>query len=280
MEKKEIAELYLAKLRIRFETKIESDEYYLSYSGGKDSHLIYWYLKEILKNTEVPIVGVNTRMEHKEIKNRILKNCDKVLYPKLKPFDIKEQYGIPCFTKWQDGQIDRYQRGSRCKSVMESVTGENRISFKLNKTAKRLLLNGELHRVSPNCCKYTKKVPMEEYGVQTGRKPITGVRGAESATRKKGYKSCLSKNGMFTPLYDFPDWAVDAIYEVYNIETPDVYELLDRTGGAGCPYGNHGGNTETELTIVTPAQKSFLIELFRESYDVLGIDYAQERLDV
>ena len=105
-------------------------------------------------------------MEHHEIKNRILKNSDIVLIPKMKPMDIKQKYGIPCFSKIQGDFIDRYQKGSRTKSLMDRIASrkflgkDNKIhtsSFRLNELARNLLLTGRLHRVSPKCCYYLKK---------------------------------------------------------------------------------------------------------------------------
>ena len=82
-------DFYLIDLKSRFD-KIKPNTYYLSYSGGKDSHFLYWFIKEYLHRDDIKIVGINTYMEHHEILKRILKNCDIVLLPKLKPFEIKE----------------------------------------------------------------------------------------------------------------------------------------------------------------------------------------------
>lgn len=60
-------------------------------------------------------------MEHPEIRRRIYKNCDKVLLPILKPIEIKEKYGIPCFSKTQDDFIDRYQRGCRKQYLLDRI---------------------------------------------------------------------------------------------------------------------------------------------------------------
>ena len=102
-------EFYLTDLKSRFD-KIKPNEYYLSYSGGKDSHFLYWFIKEYLKRDDIKIVGINTYMEHQEIRNRIIKNSDIVLLPELKPMEVKKRYGSPCFSKIQDDFIDRYQR--------------------------------------------------------------------------------------------------------------------------------------------------------------------------
>lgn len=266
-------ELKLMCLVDRFRIKIDKHSYYLSYSGGRDSHFLYWFIKEYLKDTVIPVVAVNTRMEHADIKARIMENADVVLYPKLTPFEIKDKYGIPCFTKWQDDMIKRYQNGSRAKSTMQSITGEGRKTFKLNNTAKELLLSGELHKCSADCCKWTKKKPLADYEKETGLKPIIGIRGQESKIRKNKYTSCLNQKGQFTPLYDWTDEELRIAEVIYNIPVPSVYAELDRTGCFGCPYGWHGKNTIKELKMLNPAQRKFTIELFKESYDVLKIPY-------
>ena len=64
-------DFYLEDLKSKF-TKINYNDYYLSYSGGRDSHLLYWFIKEYLKDTKIKIVSVNTRMEHPEILRRMI----------------------------------------------------------------------------------------------------------------------------------------------------------------------------------------------------------------
>ena len=277
----DIYDSYLIKLMQRFKEKIDFEKYYLSYSGGKDSHFLYWFIKEILQDSKIKIVGINTYMEHHEIRDRILKNSDVVLLPKLKPMEIKEQYGIPCFSKLQDDFIDRYQRGSRCKSIMTRINGktfigrdgkEHTSSYHLNKKAKELLLSGKLHRVSPKCCTYLKKKPAKDFEEESGLKAILGVRGAEGFMRKSKYQTCLNKNGKFTPLWDMTDDIENEIYKRYNIEIPKVYEYVQRTGCMGCPYGSYKHDTEKELKLINDSQKKFVCNYFKESYEVLGID--------
>ena len=273
-------EFYLIDLKSRFD-KIKPNTYYLSYSGGKDSHFLYWFIKEYLKREDIKIVGINTYMEHHEILKRILKNSDKVLLPEMKPFEIKEKYGSPCFSKIQDEFIDRYQRGSRCKSLLDRVNGynfigadgkEHRSSFQLNKKAKKLLLSGQLHRVSNKCCKYLKKDVARKFEKETGLKPILGIRQSEGMMRKSQYKSCFTKTGTFTPIHDLSDELLEKIIEKNNIEVPDVYNHINRTGCMGCPYGSYKGDTEKELALINENQRKFVCEYFKESYEVLGIN--------
>ena len=266
-------DFYLIDLKSKFD-KIKPNTYYLSYSGGKDSHFLYWFIKEYLKRDDIKIVGINTYMEHHEILQRILKNSDIVLYPKLKPFEIKEKYGSPCFSKQQDEFIKRYQNGSRTKNTMNFVLGINPI-FKLNNMAKKLLLENKLHKISPDCCKYLKKVTVHDFEKETKLKPILGVRGAEGMMRKRSYKSCFTKDKKFTPLWDLTDELEDKIYKKYNIEIPQVYNYVCRTGCMGCPYSKKNvrnvENIERELSMLNKNQLKFVCEYFKESYEVLGI---------
>ena len=278
-EDKEWIDLKLRCLESRFRTKIDKHDYYLSYSGGRDSHFLYWFIRTYLKDTVIPVVAVNTRMEHNDIKSRIMENADIVLYPKVTPVQIKEKYGIPCFTKWQDDLICRYQNGSRAKSTMQGITGEGRISFKLNNTAKELLLSGKLHKCSAKCCFYTKKKPLADYEKETGLKPILGVRGQESKIRNSKYTRCLNSKGQFTPLWDWSDRELRIAEIIYNIPVPKIYDEVDRTGCFGCPYGWHGKNTIKELKMLNTAQRNFTIDLFKESYDVLKIPYKELEQD-
>ena len=89
----------------------------------------------------------------------------------------------------RDEYIERYQNGCRTDSLMMHVhgyvfTGKDGVKyttlFKLNKTAKELLLSNDLHKVSPKCCKYLKKEPFKQFEKQTGKKAILGVRGGRA----------------------------------------------------------------------------------------------------
>lgn len=272
---KELADLYLRKLEIRFETKIEYEDYYLSYSGGRDSHLVYWFIKNYLNINDIPIVSVNTRLEHKEIRQRMYNNADIVLIPDTDPVNIKKKYGIPCFTKSQDEYIKRYQHGNRSEHTISRIMGTTPSKHNLNKKARDLVLSGVAHRISNECCIKTKEDTLAKYEKRTGRKPILGVRTAESINRQSAYQTCLAKSGKFSPIYDFPDAAVDAIYQEYNIDEPGIYHSVKRTGCIGCPYINDVRRIERDLALATPNQRLYIINLFKESYDVKGVNYQQ-----
>lgn len=276
----EDVELYLTDLKSKFD-KIKPNTYYLSYSGGKDSHFLYWFIKEYLKRDDIKIVGINTYMEHHEILKRILKNCDIVLYPKMKPMEIKAKYGIPCFSKEQDFYIYYYQNAIRkgkkpSKTIQEKIDGTYKTGFCLSKKAREYVKSNKAHKITHLCCHYLKKEPARRFEKETGLKPILGIRSNESMMRKQQYKTCFTKDGKFTPIHDLSDELLDKIYKQYNIEIPEVYNHICRTGCMGCPYGSYKHDTEKELDLILPQQRKFVEEYFKESYEVLGIDLVEK----
>lgn len=269
-------DFYLIDLKSRFD-KIKPNTYYLSYSGGKDSHFLYWFIKDYLKRDDIKIVGCNTYMEHYEILKRIIKNSDVVLLPKLKPFEIKEKYGIPCFSKEQDFYIYYYQNSLRkgkkpSKTIQQKINGTYDRGFSgISKKAREYVKSGNAHKITHLCCYYLKKKPFHDFEKETGLKAILGIRGNESVLRKQQYKSCFTTRKKFIPIYDLSDAMLNSIYKRYNIEIPEIYNHIERTGCMGCPYGSYKHDTEKELKLINDNQKRFVCEYFKESYNVLGI---------
>ena len=156
------AKFYLEDLKSKFR-KINPSEYYLSYSGGKDSHLLYWFIKEYAPEfSNIKVIGINTYMEHPEIRKRIYDNCDIVLLPTMKPFEIKEKYGIPCFSKEQDFYIYYYQNAIRngkepSKTIAEKINGTYKTGFNISKKAREYVFSGKAHKITHLCCHYLKK---------------------------------------------------------------------------------------------------------------------------
>ena len=251
-------DFYLEDLKSKFR-KLKNvggyDKYYLSYSGGKDSHLLYWFIKDYSypEFKDIKIVGINTYMEHHEIRDRILKNSDIVLYPTMKPMEIKEKYGIPCFSKEQDFYIYYYQNALRkgkqpSRTIQEKIDGTYKKGFSgISKKAREYVKSGNAHKITHLCCHYLKKEPARRFEKETGLKPILGIRGGESFLRKQQYKSCFTKDKKFTPIHDLSDELLEKIIKKYDIEVPKIYEHVSRTGCVACVYGSWKGETQKEL---------------------------------
>ena len=142
--------------------------------------------------------------------------------------------------------------------------------------AREYVKDGNAHKITHLCCYYLKKKPAHDFEKETGLKAILGIRGGESALRKQQYKSCFTKDKKFTPIHDLSDELLDKIIKKYNIEVPEIYNHICRTGCMGCPYGSYKHDTEKELALINGNQKKFVCELFKESYKVLGIKTEEE----
>lgn len=267
-------EFYLEDLKSRF-NGLPKNEYYLSYSGGRDSHFLYWFIKEYLKRDDIEVVGGNTGMEHIEIAHRIYNNSDRILLPERKPYEVKETCGIPCFSKEQDYYVYYYQSALRKgkevpKYIADKIYGKTE-KFALSKKCRNYVLSGKAHNITHLCCYYLKKKPFHDYEEQSGKKAILGLRQAESAMRKNQITTCFAKNGKFRPIHDMPNELLEKIEKEYKIEVPSVYDCVTRTGCMGCPYGSYAHDTEKELAIIDDNQRNFCTTLFKESYDILGV---------
>lgn len=125
-----ITRLAIAKLDNRFD-KINPSKYYLSYSGGNDSEIVRAYIE--FRNLPIMVISANTYREHREIRDRMFKNADLVVYPEKTFEEIYDEWGAPCFTKQQDEYIHRYQTGNRSENTMKAVRGGMVASFSLMK---------------------------------------------------------------------------------------------------------------------------------------------------
>lgn len=293
-------EFYLEDLKSKF-SKINPSDYYLAYSGGRDSHLLLWFIKEYLHETRIPIVFSNTGMEIPEIRDRGLANADVVLKPAMKHAEIKEKYGIPLNTKASDQFVYEYQ-SRKLKGIsdedmpnsvkyyaMRQVDAIERgrktglLGFTtVNKKTSEAMIKGELHNVSDRCCMFLKKKPGHLYRERERERghekhEIIGVMGSESWRRSKQFTSCFSKNGAFHPIWDLTEELRNEIEEYCGIPVPYVYQYVSQTGCAGCPYGQHGKNafrnTDIELTLCGEGQRKFILDYFKESYEFKGYHY-------
>lgn len=290
------AEFYLEDLKSKF-AKINPSDYYLAYSGGRDSHFLLWFIREYLKEDRIIPVFSNTGMEIPEIRDRALANAQVILKPTLKHAEIKEKYGIPLNTKSSDRWVYDYQRykamgtsdedmkpwikyyAMRQVDAIEHGRKTGKLSYTVvNKSTSNAMIAGTLHKVSPLCCDFLKKKPAHEYEKVTGKLPIKGIMGDESWRRKNKFTSCFNSKKHFTPLWDLTEDLRDEIEKEFDIPVPSVYQYVKQTGCAGCPYGQHGkghgfANTNLALSLCSQGHRKFILDYFRESYEFKGYQY-------
>jgi hypothetical protein len=205
-------------------------------------------------------------------------NSDRILRPTKTYNEIKENYGIPCFSKTQDQMIYGYRQQLKkgltiTKSYKENVEFDGKKGlFTISKKAHDWLFSGKLHEVSHLCCYYMKKQPANNYAKESGKKPIMGIMSLESRLRKTRITSCFNQKKYFYPIWDLTKDIQIAIEKRYTIEVPEIYNYIDQTGCACCPYGIYKKETQKEFKLVSLPQLKFLSWYFGDSYIVRGLD--------
>ena len=167
-----------AKIRMtarRISVFCDSEDAYLSISGGKDSRVLDDLERRFVKSG-IPRVFINTGLEYRSVRECGTKYADVVLRPEKNFREVLTEYGYPVISK----------------EVAQTIT-EARIGLKNGKNQKRIeMLNGTLKkkdgtksifniphykflldapfRISHKCCDVMKKKPAKKYEKETGRR--------------------------------------------------------------------------------------------------------------
>lgn len=233
----------------------------VSYSGGKDSSVLLWLVRQAYP--EAPAVFCHTGLEYPEVVQTVLAtpNCT-IIRPKMRFREVICRYGWPIASK-------KLARGI---SVLRHPTGRNQNIYRLydqgiNRFGQpvngrkvsdcwRFLVDAPFE-VSDHCCEVMKKEPMRRYRRETGRVPFVGILATDSKERELTYLrrgSCNSydaREPKSTPLAFWTEQDVLECIRRYNIPLAAVYGDIEerdgclattglrRTGCVFCAFGIH-----------------------------------------
>lgn len=77
-------------------------------SGGKDSQVLAHRIK--LRHPDVPLVGVNTGLEHDSVLRKMKDLADVVLLPEMSFVEVIKKYGYPIISKEVSQAVDEGKR--------------------------------------------------------------------------------------------------------------------------------------------------------------------------
>lgn len=227
------------------------DQFYLSFSGGKDSCVLSALLDEALPGNRIPRVYFNTGIEFTEMVKYVKHRAeldDRIVI--MKPVnDIRkmlEEEGYPFKSKDHSQRVGEYQaRGYEHNYTTYNYA--NRTGKWGNRFACPKILQYQFSpdfklKVSKKCCDRLKKDIGKKYLKESNKTwTITGIRKAEGGARTNS--SCvLNTKKQFNPIFPMPDEWCDWYAESRMIQLCALYYPpynFDRTGCVGCPYNIH-----------------------------------------
>lgn len=233
--------------------KYGQENFYISFSGGKDSTVLSSLIDMALPNNQIPRVYADTGIELNMIRDFVhdlafKDNRFKVINPSIPIKQMLETDGYPFKSKMHSSYVKKYQnKGLDYKSVRAYMGIENTLSGKpiyreCPKILKYQFTEENTLKISDMCCMRMKEEPIQKWQEENNKSyGIVGVMREEGGRRFNA--QCLSFSGKklknFQPLApitkDWEQWFIDT----YNIEICNIYKSpynFERTGCKGCPF--------------------------------------------
>lgn len=230
--------------------KYGEDNFYISFSGGKDSNVLSKLVDLALPNNQIPRVYCDTGIEMIAVRDFVkeLAQTDsrvEIIKPKQNIKKMLDEEGYPFKSKQHSVYVAQYQRG-QVMNCVEHYLGLSK-NWSKRKTCPKILRyqfeEGLSFKVSDKCCKRLKTDPLHKWQRERD-KPygILGLMHEENGRRETAQCLAFKPNGKlknFQPLVavtkEWEQWFVDT----YNVQLPIVYYSpynLTRTGCVGCPF--------------------------------------------
>lgn len=235
---------------IRDVVKLHGEEnFYLSFSGGKDSTVLHYLLDEALSNNRIPRVFVDTGIEYDAIKEFVFAmqaNDERIQI--IKPTQnvklVLTKYGYPFKSKEHSHVLATYQHSGLGKAVRVYLGEEGYKARTCPQILKYQFENIFRLKISDKCCQKLKKEPFKIWQKENNKSiTITGMMASEGGQRA-GIASCIitDKDGSLKKFH--PLLKVTEEWEQWYIQQRDIKLCklyyppysFDRTGCKGCPF--------------------------------------------
>lgn len=231
------------------------DNFYISFSGGKDSTVLHELVDMAIPGNKIPRVYANTGIELNMIRDFVYemqKTDDRIVIikPSVPVKQMLDNEGYPFKSKNHARYVNRYRRIGKCDSVLQYL-GE-RIDKKpwgsrdsCPDILKYQFTTDCKLNISDVCCVRMKEEPLDNWAKQNNRHyGIVGIMRTEGGRRK--IAECMAFRGNrlwhFQPLApltkEWEEWFVDT----YQVKICEIYKdpyNFPRTGCKGCPFARY-----------------------------------------
>lgn len=229
--------------------KYGEENFYISFSGGKDSTVLSALIDMALPNNRIPRVYANTGIELNMIRDFVLemqKTDDRIeiIKPSVPIKQMLEKDGYPFKSKIHSHCVNLYQTDPS-KKMWQGYIGKRPEVWHSRECPKILryqFTEENTLRISDMCCVKMKEEPLTNWSKENNKSiAIIGIMKEEGGRRMRS--KCLVFSGKkfkkFQPLApitkDWEDWFI----ENYDIIICDIYKPpynFERTGCKGCPF--------------------------------------------
>ena len=196
--------------------KYGEENFYLSFSGGKDSTILHYLIDMAIPGNKIPRVFINTGIEYQMIVDFVKGLAAKddrfiILKPTQAIKPMLEKYGYPFKSKQHSHNVMVYQHSGIVLSVKRYLGMiESNTKFRCPKSLLYQFTQDFKIKLRDNCCRKMKKEPIHKWEKASNRHiAITGMRNSEGGKRAS-IKGCVltDKNGKvkrFHPLIKVDD---------------------------------------------------------------------------
>ena len=270
-------------------TQYGEENFYLSFSGGKDSTVLSALIDMALPNNKIPRVYADTGIEFKKIREFVLKRAEtderiQIIKPTKKIKQMLEEEGYPFKSKKHSQMVAIFQKNRQVKGLATlehylhvSDDGINWGSADSCPKSLEYQFTQEFVdglKISDKCCLRLKEDPLTRWQ-RENNKPIKiiGLMRAEGGRRKSALCTVFNKKGdltAFQPLapvsLEWESWFIDK----YNIELCELYYPpynFDRTGFKGCPFNMELQYALETLSKYLPEERQQCEYIWKPVYD-------------
>lgn len=237
---------------IQIITRYNENNFYISFSGGRDSTVLRDLIDRAIPHNNIPSVHINTGIELKSIEDFVKKCAErddrvKIIKPQENIKKVLSEYGYPFKSKMHSKILSQYQRGVNGVTIHNYLADNQRTtdwsSFRTCPKILKYQFTPDFNiKVSDKCCEYLKEKPLKKWSFENAKPfAIIGVMRSEGGRRETA--NCLAfrnnKLTAFQPLAPLPIDFIDEYVKYFNIEIADVYNPpynFTRTGCKGCPF--------------------------------------------
>lgn len=263
------------------------ENFYISFSGGKDSCVLSALIDEALPGNTIPRVYANTGIELNMIRDFVERERERdariqIIQPAVPIRQTLEREGYPFKSKRHAKIVYSYQKIGMCHTTRMYIRTPGEVSKSGKTWRNENLCPKELMyqftpdfklKISDKCCTRLKEQPLERWG-REHKRPFAVVGLVRQEGGRRDAAVCLLFHGdklkNFQPLAPVSKAWEDWYIERRGVRICDIYKPpynFERTGCKGCPFNKNIQRELDTLDKFFPAERKQCEIIWKPVYD-------------